>query len=1057
MSPRRLFFLAYTLTGCSGLIYEVVWTRLLTLRMGHTVAAVSTVLAAVLGGMALGALAAGALASRRSPRDAVRLYGLLELAVGASALLVPLALRAFDPLLAGTYANGDGEPLFGIVRLATSLLAIGIPAAAMGATFPVAARAVVHDPEHTGRSAGGLYAANTLGAAVGAAAAGFMLLPDLGLSRTTWTAVALNLIAAAIAFVAAPGWDQPPARAERRHGRAAGRRRAAAEPGRIGPAAFALAVTGFSALANEVVWTRVIALIVGPTTYAFGAMLAVFIAGLAAGSFLSSLVADRIGRPAAALAMVMLAVAVAPLVAMLFVEPWSLQVARMAAAADVSFQDVLRAQALSAATLLLPVTLALGAAFPIALRVALGSSDRVAHATSIVYAANTAGAIAGALVAGFVLIPAAGLQHAILIASTTTAAAVPLVMAATGSRRRTLTGAGATLAVLLALWMMPHWDMTLLSSGAYKYAPYMRGPELESMLRAGTVLFHREGATGTVSVRRVAGSLTLSIDGKVDASNRGDMLTQKLLAHIPLLLHPRPVRVGVIGLGSGVTLGAALTHPVQQAEVIEISPEVVAASTLFEVENHQPLADPRARLVVGDGRTHVMFGNDRYDVLISEPSNPWMAGVAALFTREFFDAARRSLADGGLFCQWAHTYDISDADLRSIVATFQSVFPNGTMWLVGAGDLLLIGSPSDVVERIPTLAAAMVRPGVAADLREVNVLDADSLLSLYIGGPVELQRFASGALVQTDDRMALEFSAPRSIVGRSGPDEKTALRRLAASASLPSAVRESLESTDAASWRNRGRMLLRAEAHESAYEAFARAVSLDPSDRDSLEGLVSSSVVAARTADAWKVLGGILEQRPDDVTVCVQMSRLAAATGDLQRALEVVQPAMVRWPDDPRPFEQAASVLADAGDTERLRQVVLYMGQRWPDSRTTRYYRATLFLQDGRPSDALTAALAATEGKDPEARAFNLAGVAAATLGRRDEAHQAFEQALARDPRDASIYVNLGLLAVERGDAASATRWFSEALVFEPESTAARDGLARADAMQKGRAAQPGK
>jgi spermidine synthase len=1014
--------------------------------MGHTVAAVSTVLAAVLGGMALGALLAGRLASQRTRPGAVRLYGWLELAVGASALLVPVFLGAFDPLLTLAYADGEGGMRFGLVRLATSLLVIGLPAAAMGATFPVAARAIVEKPERAGRSGGGLYAANTVGAAAGAAAAAFLLLPSFGLSRTTWIAAGLNLGAATIAFVAARRWpDEPPP--VQPHKPAGKRRGTTIVPnGRPGLAAFALAITGCVALANEVVWTRVLALVVGPTTYAFGAMLAIFIAGLAAGSAVSALVADRIRRPRLALGLVMVGVAGAPLLAMGFVEPWTLRVAEVIAGANVRFADAVKAEALAAATLLLPTTVALGAAFPLGLRVAVGPKDSVPRNVSLVYAANTAGAIAGSLGAGFVLIPAVGLQRALMAASCLALMGAAAVLAAGAGSRRSTAIVGSALAVGAAIvWTIPVWDMTLLSSGAYKYAPLMRGPDIASTLRAGTVLFHREGAAGTVSVRRVAGTLSMSIDGKVDASNGGDMLTQKLLAHLPLLLHERPSRVGIIGLGSGVTLGAALAHPIERADVVEISPEVVSASAFFKDENHNALSDRRTRLIVGDGRTHILLNGERYDVLVSEPSNPWMAGVAALFTREFFEGARRALTEDGIFCQWAHTYDMADADLRSIAATFRSIFPDGTMWLVGAGDLLFLGSPAGITSRLDGLGAALDRPRVAADLREVDVLDADSLLSLYIGGPEELRLFAQGAPVQSDDRMALEFSAPRNIVGRGGSDNTTGLLALARVDGLPDAIKRARTTAAAPSWRNRGTMLQNAEAPDRAFDAFARAVELDPTDATAVSGLVEASGASGRGPAARQLLAELADRRPEDPLPRIELSRLLAAESQPAAALDAIQPAMVTFPDDPRPFEQAASVLSDAGDAGRLRDVVLYMRQKWPMRAATRYYEAALSLQEGRPADAVEVARSVLASGTEDARVYNLVGIAEATLGRRDEARRAFEQALAKDPRDASVYVNLGLVALETGDAVTGRRWFAEALVLDPDSAAAREGLARAE------------
>ena len=306
-----------------------------------------------------------------------------------------------------------------------------------------------------------------------------------------------------------------------------------------------------------------------------------------------------------------------------------------------------------------------------------------------------------------------------------------------------VTGGAVAAGIAALLFTGPAWDPNLLSSGAYKYAVDVRdlGLDLDVGLKAGRLLYYREGSAGTVSVRQLAGTLALAIDGKVDASNGTDMLTQKLLAHLPLLLHADPREVCIIGLGSGVTLGAALRHPTSHVDVVEISPEVVEASSFFAAENGRALEDARARLIVGDGRSHLRFTSRRYDVIISEPSNPWMAGVASLFTREFFDAARARLAPGGIICQWAHTYDLADADLRLIAATFASVFPNGTMWLVGEGDVLFVATNDGPGPVLDNIARAWHREGVAGDLAQAAVFDAFSLLTLYAGGAGEIERY----------------------------------------------------------------------------------------------------------------------------------------------------------------------------------------------------------------------------------------------------------------------------------------------------------------------------
>ncbi|MDP2389873.1 MAG: fused MFS/spermidine synthase, partial [Acidobacteriota bacterium] len=594
--------------------------------------------------------------------------------IAVLALLLPLALETLRPLLVGAYADGEGGTTFALLRLGTSVMLLAVPAAAMGATFPIASRWMVRGAAHAAQEAGGLYAANTLGAAIGALLAGFVLIPSLGLSGSTWVGVALNVAAAAGAFVIArsatstEGRDFSPGHKDR-VGTAEAKASALRTAGRPWLAALALGASGFASLTLQVVWTRLLVQILGPTTYAFSLVVAIFIIGLAGGAAIGSWLVARVRHASVGLAIGLLVSAALSLAAASAVDWALLTIAEIVARPEYQFNDVLAREGLMVLALLLPMALAFGTAFPFAVALAGGSDDTVTESLGRIYAVNTIGAIAGALLAGFVLVPQIGLHLTIRLVAATLAVAAIAILVTAGQGRGRLAGYALAGVVLLAGVTLPQWDRLLLSSGGYKYAPAMRGPSLATSLAAGELLSYREGASGTVAVRRLAGTVSLSIDGKVDASNAGDMLTQRLLAHVPLLLHPNPKRVAIIGLGSGVTLGSALTHPIAAATVLEISPEVVDASRFFETENHRALADPRTRLVVGDGRTHLMLGRETYDVIVSEPSNPWMAGIASLFTREFFEGARARLAPGGMLCQWAHTYDISSDDLRSIVAT----------------------------------------------------------------------------------------------------------------------------------------------------------------------------------------------------------------------------------------------------------------------------------------------------------------------------------------------------------------------------------------------------
>ncbi len=296
------------------------------------------------------------------------------------------------------------------------------------------------------------------------------------------------------------------------------------------------------------------------------------------------------------------------------------------------------------AATIVPTAVGIGAAFPLALALA-GGAEAPSRRLGAIYAINTLAAVAGSLMTGFVVIPNLGLEQTLHAATWLLVAGAGLALwtAAEASAVRAL-GAIPAAAAVVVLVTTGSWDRELLASGSYKYAAAVPpGLDVETALKAGTLIYYRDGPTGTVSVKRLTGSLSLAIDGKVDASTAGDMLTQKLLAHLPLLLHDDPHEVCIIGLGSGVTLASALTHPVSAVDVLEISPEVAEASRLFARSSRPPLDDPRTRLIVADGRTHLALSRRAYDVIVSEPSNPWMAGVAALFTREFFEAARARL------------------------------------------------------------------------------------------------------------------------------------------------------------------------------------------------------------------------------------------------------------------------------------------------------------------------------------------------------------------------------------------------------------------------------
>ena len=386
------------------------------------------------------------------------------------------------------------------------------------------------------------------------------------------------------------------------------------------------------------------------------------------------------------------------------------------------------------------------------------------------YALNTAGAIGGATLAGFWLIPTAGIQGAIKIGILVNVAAGAglLLIRWTGPMKRLVTVSAAVVAVAGVL-AVPRWDPSVMTSAPAIYGSYyvQSATGVAEPLRSNEVVFYRDGPSATVAVTRLSEYLSLRVNGKVDASTAPpDMPNQLLSGHLPLLLltNLNPRAVLLIGLGSGITAGAVARHPVERLDVVEIEKAVVDASRFFVEEHGGVLTDNRVRVIVADGRSFLATAPGRYDVIISEPSNPWIAGLASLFTVEYFDLARRRLNPGGMMLQWLQAYNLEPDDVRMILRTFQSVFPATSLWHSGGADLLLLGKADSTPIDLGVIKDHYARSAaVQRDLRRIGDLGWPSVLGHFLLGDSDTRGRAAAAGLNTDDRLALEFSAPRSL------------------------------------------------------------------------------------------------------------------------------------------------------------------------------------------------------------------------------------------------------------------------------------------------------
>ena len=509
------------------------------------------------------------------------------------------------------------------------------------------------------------------------------------------------------------------------------------------------------------------------------------------------------------------------------------------------------------ASALLPFTLLIGATFPCAVAVAARGAARVGRDVGETYAINTLGAIVGSIAAGFALVPAFGVNASIRIGIATNLILAGVLFAPVllpAVRRRIASGwwwgpVVAALAAAGAVFLLPAWDQRVMSSGPAIYGKrYIKDAEQSSLagvLREQRLLFYRDGRSGTVSVNQVGDHIILKVNGKADASTSGDMPTQLMSGHLPMLLHRDPQRVLVIGMGSGITAGAVLHHPVERLDIVEIERAVLEASHFFAPIHGGVLQDHRVRAIVADGRNFLLTTPERYDVIVSEPSNPWIGGLASLFSVEFFQLARAHLRPGGLMVQWIQGYNLFPADMQMVVNTFRTVFPSVTIWNPTAGDFLLLGSAAPVTLDLRALKDRyQTRPRVVRDLERLGLPGWAGLLGYFVLGDQDSASFAAGAGVNTDDRLPLEFSAPRALY-RDTVDTNWRLLRSYQTSELPPVTAESQpELEQAATWYSMATSSLKRGALEDALARFERVLQLEPGHTGALVGATSLLLAA---------------------------------------------------------------------------------------------------------------------------------------------------------------------------------------------------------------------
>lgn len=748
--PRKSLLILFFLSGVSSLIHEICWVRQATLTFGVSIYAYSAVLTAYMGGMAIGGYWIGRHADRAA--RPLRLFAWLQIGLAMMGLLVPFALSGLSVLYAAAVRHlAPGLTVLTLLRLSMSLLVLTPPAICIGAAFPVMSRAYARDSGQVGRDLGELYAWNTLGSVLGCLLTAVFLIRFLGLRETVLLAATINLLTAALAWrLAHPAQEPLPARP--RPGPATKRPdtpRPAPPAERWRPAThfilWAYAISGFAALGYEVVWARLIALHTVGAIYSFSIMLTVFLSGLVVGS----LIATRWARKGQAslvhfggleLAIGLLAI----LVLFVFAQLPKLRLGHFfpqyTLTAEIIFESIL------SFITLFPVTVLIGAVFPIVS--SLYTSERIEQVGLKVAqftALNTVGSILGSLLTGFVLIPLLSLQRTTLALAALNLGigSVALWIFVPPATRLRLAAAGVlVISIVAALFLPP--------------ARYLGYWESE----ASSLIFYKEGIETTVAVFRAEldNPKFSTVNGRVEVPT--DVLSMRafyLLGHLPPLLRPDARNSLMLSFGNGIATGALSTHRIPFIEVVELSPEMIAAAQVYAEENRNILQYPELRIHVEDARNFLLQTDRQYDIITTDATHPSNSCSWTLFTVEFYRQVRQHLAPDGVFLQWVPLHSMAIADYLSILRTFQSVFPNATLWYTGGTHTLLLATPEPLTESAleAALQAVYDNSAVLEDLGE-----PDKISRYWIMNSDQLREFAGrGNIVRDNDAFFLPINA----------------------------------------------------------------------------------------------------------------------------------------------------------------------------------------------------------------------------------------------------------------------------------------------------------
>jgi spermidine synthase len=766
-------------SGLTGLAYELVWTRRLQLVFGSTTYSVSTVLAAFMAGLGFGSYLVGRWVDRH-PEKGIQTYAWLELGVAGYALISLPLIGGVEALYAVLQRSLElGQAGSTVLRFLLAFPVLALPAGMMGGTLPALVRGLTSERRMLPQQIGLLYGINTAGAACGTLLTGALAIELLGLWNSVLVAASLNFGIALVVFRHLRGKEQTAAEVVKNEVSAARLRQHLRKP-EVLFATVAVVLTGVLSMGYEIVWTRLLSLTMGSSTYAFTIVLGIFLLGIAGGSLLFSRFSRKRQPTSFGLAILLFLLAIWATISLVVIPSLPLLLVEAVQGVELSFARVVIYECCFAGAMLLIPTLILGAALPMAMGIISRAVSQAGRDVGGIYLVNTCGAIAGSLVTGFLLVPWLGTHLTLLIIlfANLILAGVGMVLFA-GVMPRRLVGMAFSVALGIFIMLQPAWPPVVFDAGLGYRLDRVEGKDRLSMLRKlhrtpNQLLFRREGVNGTITVRHFGDGVSLLVNGKSDASSIDDMTAQVLTGVIPMAVHSKPERIGIVGWGSGVTAYSMGLFPdVKRIDAIEIEKAVIEASPFFHSVNGAAEKDPRVNVIYDDARSHFLTTEEKYDVITSEPSNPWMQGVSGLFSENFYGLVNQRLAKGGVFAQWLQLYRIDIKSVGMVLRTLLDSFPHAQLWYTDHADVMLLASQSPIVVDFARIKRIYAQSGKLREYMGAYGPGAkpEHLLGCYLLDRKSLEKIVEEVsdTTVTDTNPRLEYRAVRNLYGDTQP------------------------------------------------------------------------------------------------------------------------------------------------------------------------------------------------------------------------------------------------------------------------------------------------